>query len=87
MIIIQGWFGGTVLNEKRTSSIVAFLSKLCRNERKPMEIITDNGKEFSNDELRDLCAKQDISYRRISVESHGSNCRVESVIGTLRKSI
>ncbi len=78
---------GTVLNDKRSSSIVEFILKLCRNGRKPMEIITDNGKEFSNEEMRELCVKLDISHRKISIESHRSNGRVERVIGTLREAI
>ena len=54
---------------------------------RPEEIITDNGKEFINDEMRQLCKNLDIKHRKVSVESHRSNGRVERVIGTLRESI
>lgn len=78
---------GTVLEEKRASLVVDYLTKLCRKGRKPKEIITDNGKEFANEELRIFCERLSINHRKISVESHRSNGRVERVIQTLRESI
>ncbi|KAF9756190.1 Transposon Tf2-9 polyprotein, partial [Nosema granulosis] len=78
---------GKVLDDKRGSSIVEFVKQLCGNGMHPVEIITDNGKEFINDEMRKLCAELKISHRKVSIESHRSNGRVERVIGTLREAI
>lgn len=42
-----------VLKDKRGSSIVEFMRQLCSSGIQPIEIITDNGKEFFNEE--NLC--------------------------------
>ncbi len=54
---------------------------------KPVEIITDNGKEFINEDMRKFCTDLNVAHRKLSIESHRSNGRVERVIGTLREAI
>ncbi|WUR04589.1 LTR Retrotransposon [Vairimorpha necatrix] len=78
---------GCVLYDKKRSSVAQFIENLCINGRRPEEIITDNGREFDNVDLKDLCRKLDITHNKVSVESHRSNGRVERVLGTLRELI
>lgn len=75
------------LKTKSAAGVIEFLKDLCRQGKKPEEIVTDNGKEFQNDQLREICRILDISHRKVSIESHKSNGRVERVIRTLRESI
>jgi transposase InsO family protein len=53
----------------------------------PVEIITDNGKEFSNESMRNWCSEENVLHRKVAVESHRNNGRVERVIGTIREGI
>ncbi|KAF9754348.1 hypothetical protein NGRA_3368, partial [Nosema granulosis] len=78
---------GVVLNEKRGISVVNFLTDLCRMGKKPEEYVTDDGKEFDNEDFRLMCRRMDINHSKVSIESHRSNGRVERVIGTFRESI
>jgi hypothetical protein len=78
---------GKVIEDKRGSSVVGFLKQLCGSGMKPVEIITDNGKEFSNEYMRNWCSEENVLHRKVSVESHRSNGRVERVIGTIREGI
>ncbi|KAF9758263.1 hypothetical protein NGRA_3187 [Nosema granulosis] len=75
-----------VIERKTASEILMFLKSICVGER-PEEIITDNGKEFSNIQFKELCKDLGIRHRLVSVESHTSNGRVERIIRTLRESI
>ena len=78
---------GTVLERKTGSNVVGFIRKLCKEGKKPEDIITDNGKEFINEDFRRFCRSLEIKHRQVSVEAHRSNGRIERVIGTLRESI
>lgn len=78
---------GRVIGEKSGNEIYYFIKELCSKGKKPEEIITDNGKEFVNVKIRDLCSELDIEHRKVSIEAHRSNGRVERVIGTLRECI
>ena len=53
----------------------------------PKEIISDNGKEFCNEKVDELCRDFNVGHRAVSVESHRSNGRVERVIETLREGL
>lgn len=75
------------LTSKSASAVVEFIKDLCKQGKKPEEIVTDNGKEFQNDQFRSLCRILDINHRKTSIESHKSNGRVERIIRTLRESI
>ncbi|EQB60017.1 enzymatic polyprotein endonuclease reverse, partial [Vairimorpha apis BRL 01] len=63
------------------------LGKYVLKGKREKEIITDNGKEFINEDFRRLCRSLEIKHRQVSVEAHRSNGRIERVIGTLRESI
>jgi hypothetical protein len=75
---------GKVLKNKQAIGIVNFLKELCAKGKKSEEIITDNGKEFCNAEMKDLCGQLNINHQTISIESHKSNGRI---IRTMRESI
>lgn len=53
----------------------------------PENLITDNGREFINEDMTKMCKEYGIKHTRVSVESHRSNGRVERVIGSLRESL
>ncbi|WUR04686.1 endonuclease [Vairimorpha necatrix] len=76
-----------VIDAKTGEKIVEWVKEMCVQGKKPEEIITDNGKEFVNEGFRQLCKDLSIEHRKVSIEAHRSNGRVERVIGTLRKSI
>lgn len=75
------------MTSKSASGVVEFLKDLCKQGKRPEEIVTDNGKEFQNDQFRSLCRILDINHRKSSIETHKSNGRVEIIIRTLRESI
>lgn len=76
-----------VLKSKQAMGIVNFIKDLCAQGKKTEEIITDNGREFCNEQMRELCRTLNIEHRKVGVESHRSNGRVERIIRTLRDSI
>lgn len=78
---------GRVLEGKQASEIVKFLKELCLQGKKPEELVTDNGKEFCNNQMDELCRQMKINHRKISIESHRSNGRIERIIRTVRESI
>ena len=47
------------LRRKSAKVVVEFIKDLCRQGKKPVAIVTDNGKEFQNDLLRKLCSNLD----------------------------
>ena len=78
---------GRIIKSKSADEIVQFFKDLCTRGMKPEGIVTDNAKEFQNDQMRELCSLMDIEHRKIGIESHKSNGRVERIIRTVRESI
>lgn len=78
---------GKVIKSKQASEIMTFLKDLCTKGKKPEEIVTDNGKEFCNEQMSELCKTLNIEHRKISIESHRSNGRIERIIRTVRDGI
>lgn len=74
------YFMRKVIKSKQGLEIVTFLKDLCTQGKKPEEIITDNGKEFCNEQMRKLCNTVGIEHRKVSLESYRSNGRIESEI-------
>lgn len=73
-------------DKKDSMSILNILKKWCEHS-KPEEIITDNGKEFTNKDFKEFCNNENIAHRTISIEAHRSNGRVERVIRTIREGL
>ncbi|KAF9762178.1 hypothetical protein NGRA_2185 [Nosema granulosis] len=79
---------GRVIENKLSDEIVRFVKEIWGgDENKPEELITDNGREFINDKFKEMCRTQGIKHRKVSIEAHRSNGRVERVIGTLRETM
>jgi len=76
-----------VMPNKSSGSVIEVLKGWIKEGDSPEEIITDNGKEFVSDEFRKYCRDEKIEHRKVSVESHRSNGRVERVIGTIREGL
>jgi len=47
------------LRSRNAQGVVEFIKDLCRQGKKPVAIVTNNGKEFQNDLLRKLCNNLD----------------------------
>ena len=54
---------------------------------RPVEIITDNGKEFGSKAFRKMCWDYGVENRSVSLEAHRSNGRVERAIRTIREGL
>ena len=77
---------GCLVENKRSETILDVVRHWCE-EGKPEEIITDNGREFSNEMFTRFCQENRIEHRRVAVESHRSNGRIERVIRTIREGL
>ncbi|KAF9749464.1 hypothetical protein NGRA_3472 [Nosema granulosis] len=74
--------------EKRTSEeIVGVLEEWFTQNYLPEALISDNAKEFISLEFEKWCSMNEIEHRKISVEAHGSNGRIERAIRTIRESV
>lgn len=78
---------GEIIRSKEANEIVKLVRKWCKNGDIPEELITDNGKEFSNKEVGMMCNELGIKHTKVSVESHRSNGRVERMIETIREGL
>jgi len=54
---------------------------------RPVELITDNGREFNNQVFKRMCWDNGVEHRLVEVEAHRSNGRVERAIRTIRDGI
>lgn len=73
-----------VLNNRREKNVVDELAKMFSRIGCPRGLVTDNAKEFWRRKFTEFCFWKEIAHKKVSVESHRSNGRVERVIGTLR---
>lgn len=71
------------LRNKSASSIKKALEEVFMEKGAPKVIITDNGKEFVNNEVKELLESMLIAHHNISVEKHQSNGRIERFHRTL----
>ena len=78
---------GRVLKERTSREIISGLEEWFRNENVPEMIISDNAKEFDSIEFKKWCSDNEIDHRKVSVESHGSNGRIERAIRTIREGV
>lgn len=71
---------------KSTTRIMATIKKWTE-EHMLEKLITNNSKEFANQELEDFYYSNSISHHKVSVEGHNSNERIETAIRILRESV
>ncbi|KAI5170371.1 hypothetical protein PAEPH01_1374, partial [Pancytospora epiphaga] len=76
-----------VLENKTAKGVVETIRRWMDEGGAMEEIITDNGKEFTSVEFRKMCSGKGIRHNTVGVESHRSNGRVESVIGSVREAL
>ncbi|KAF9756208.1 hypothetical protein NGRA_3258, partial [Nosema granulosis] len=76
-----------VLVDTTTKNIISALEEWFTEEEVPEAIISDNAKEFTGIEFREWCNMNEVEHRKVSVESHGSNGRIERAIRTIRESV
>lgn len=78
---------GKVLDNKRAVEFVRFLKELSAQGKKPEKIVTDNGREFCNTKMIELCRPLNINHKKVGIESHKSNIELERLIMTIRENI
>ena len=78
---------GKVLDNKQAVGIAWILRELFTQGKKPEEVVTDNGREFCNVEMRELCRQLNINHQKVGIESHKNNGRIGKIIRTLREDI
>lgn len=76
-----------VLVNKSAKEVTRVLKRWFENTIRPVELITDNGKEFDNEEVKKLCWDFGVERRLVGVEAHRSNGRVERAIRTIREGL
>jgi hypothetical protein len=81
------WCDMIVIKDKKSSTIILELEKLYKSKVWPEELISDNAKEFISNEFEMFCKNNGIQHKKVSVESHKSNGRVERMIETIRSGL
>ncbi|KAF9752815.1 Transposon Tf2-9 polyprotein, partial [Nosema granulosis] len=76
-----------ILEERTTEKVIAALEEWFSVDEVPECIISDNAKEFMSAEFRKWCSMNEVEHRKVSVEAHGSNGRIERAIRTIRDSV
>ncbi len=71
------------LQNKSSSSIKRALEEIFEELGPPNTLITDNGKEFANNEVKELLRTMNVHHHKTSVEKHQSNGRIERFHRTL----
>lgn len=72
-----------IIRDKKACTVVNVLRKWCTNWS-PEEIISDNGKEFCSQEVKEFMVTKGIEHRKVAPEAHESNGRIERAIRTIR---
>jgi transposase InsO family protein len=75
------------LKSRSAENIIKAVERFIYEKRKPVEIVTNNAKEFVSEEFRHMLSRKKIWHRTTSVESHKSNERVERAIRTIREAM
>ncbi|KAM0680297.1 hypothetical protein COBT_004158, partial [Conglomerata obtusa] len=75
----------SIIENKSGKQIVCHLKKWFENGFIPFEVITDNEKEFLDENFKDMCVKFGIIHNKIGVEAHRSNGRVKRVLSSIRE--
>ena len=50
------------LNDKKSETIIKYIFEFCANNTFPKEFCSDNGPEFKNSKLNDICEKEGITF-------------------------
>lgn len=74
-----------ILSDKKSQSVCEELKSWFKEGYIPEEIITDNGREFVNSNVKTMFAQIGIKHRKTGIEDHRSNGRIERAIGTIRE--
>ncbi|KAI5145376.1 hypothetical protein NEPAR06_2421, partial [Nematocida parisii] len=73
-----------LLNNKKTEEVIRGLERFIRERGRPEAIMCDNAKEFTSEEMEKYLVNKGTGQRKISIEAHNSNGRVERFIRTIR---
>lgn len=78
---------GKIMQVRTTSEIIKVLKEWFSKSWYPEMLISDNAKEFESIEFGKWCSNNQITHRKVGIESHGSNGRIERAIRTIREGI
>ena len=74
-----------VIRSKDASTVTETIEKWFKKIGNPDKIITDQGLEFKNKWMEDLCRRRAITHHMTSTEHHEGNGRVERLLRTIRE--
>jgi transposase InsO family protein len=74
------------IKNKGATEITRALKEIFSEHGAPRTLITDNGKEFTNSEVKQLLDSFNINHHGVAVEKHQSNGRIERFHRTLWQS-
>ena len=64
-------------NDKKTDNLIKDILEFCDNNSWPKEFCSDNGPEFKNSKLNEICEKERITYIHGIPYNPHSKCTVE----------
>lgn len=76
-----------IIRNRSSSEIIKQLIKIFEKIGTPELIVSDNAKEFTSEEFKKFCERNEINHYKTSIESHNSNGRIERVIKTVRDAL
>lgn len=75
------------MKDRTTKEIIIALEEWFGSDNVPEMLISDNAKEFESSDFKRWCANNEIIHRKISIEAHESNGRIERAIRTIREGV
>ncbi|KAF9761704.1 hypothetical protein NGRA_2447, partial [Nosema granulosis] len=75
------------IKERTSEEIISVLEEWFTRGDVPEVLISDNAKEFIGSKFRKWCSMNEVNHRKVSVEAHGSNGRIERAIRTIRECV
>jgi hypothetical protein len=74
-----------IIRNKSAEKVTTVIENWCKQLGNPENIITDQGPEFKNAWMEDLCIRRSIYHHMTSTEHHEANGRVERLLRTIRE--
>ena len=73
------------VNNKKSENLIKNILEFCANNSFPKEFCSDNGPEFKNSKLNEICEKEGITYIHGIPYNHHSQGTVERFHYTIKK--
>ena len=73
------------LTDKKSETIIKYILEFCANNTFPKEFCSDNGPEFKNSKLNDICEKEGITFIHGVPYNPHTQGTVERFLYTIKK--